>query len=70
MNERKQKRQIWTTVCTNKHTVDAKPTDNLVSVLVFTLFFLHRISNAKLLLKNRPKDEPWGGERSIRDFLK
>lgn len=47
-------KQIWTKVSTNKHTADAKPTDNLVSILVFTLFFLRR-SKAKLLLKRDQK---------------
>lgn len=70
MNERKQKtkRQIWTTVCTNKtHHVDEKPTDNPVSVLVFTLVFLHR-SKAQLLLK-RDQDTSHGEEKNLRDFL-
>lgn len=35
----KRKKKIQTT---NKHTVDAKPTDNLVSVLDFTLLLLRR----------------------------
>lgn len=44
---------------TNKHTVDAKPTDNLVSVLDFTLFLLRR---SKTPIKRSAKDKSWGGE--------